>query len=640
MKTTKYPCLSIWTATILLASLVQAAAQSTAFTYQGRLFIGDVPANGLYDLQFTNYDAATLGNALGGFNTNALAVTNGLFTVTLNFGAVFDGTPRWLEISERTNGTGAFATLAPRQLLAAAPYATYAASAGSVPGLTIVQNGGAPNVIEGSTANSVESAVQGATIGGGDNNTIQANADQATIGGGDGNLIQTGASEATIGGGDGHHISASEATIGGGRGHSIGPFAHHATIGGGENNGIEDNSHHATIGGGQNNAIWTNSSFATISGGGGSRGNRIAHYADNAAIGGGYNNTIGDNAASATIGGGANNAIQNISPGSIIAGGAGNGILSGSTNATIGGGEGNMIQSTGNYATIPGGRDNIATNFAFAAGTGAQAVNQGAFVWADSSGPIFSSTANNQFAVRATGGAAFQLGNAAALFQTTGGVLFQLGSANATVQADDTSTYPDAKQLVIQGNSNPNRQLELGYKTANGANYGSIQAYEQGTITRPLVLQPASGNVGINMTTPASALDVGGDINASGLVRAQGVTLTSDRNAKEHFTAVNARQVLAKVAALPVSQWNFKTDSQDVRHLGPMAQDFQAAFGLDGADDKHISVMDEGGVALAAIQGLNQKLEETRADNAALRADNADLRARLEKLERLLQPSN
>jgi len=85
---------------------------STAFTYQGRLFIGDVPANGLYDLQFTNYDAA--GTALGGFNTNAMPVTNGLFTVTLDFGAVFDGTQRWLEISERTNGVGAFGTLAPR----------------------------------------------------------------------------------------------------------------------------------------------------------------------------------------------------------------------------------------------------------------------------------------------------------------------------------------------------------------------------------------------------------------------------------------------------------------------------------------------------------------------------------------------
>ncbi|MGP8240136.1 MAG: peptidase S74, partial [Limisphaerales bacterium] len=51
-------------------------------------------------------------------------------------------------------------------------------------------------------------------------------------------------------------------------------------------------------------------------------------------------------------------------------------------------------------------------------------------------------------------------------------------------------------------------------------------------------------------------------------------------------------------------------------HLGPMAQDFYAAFSL-GADDKHITTIDEGGVALAAIQGLNQKLEETRAESKA-----------------------
>ena len=133
------PCLLLSLSELWL----QAASPSTAFTYQGRLFDGGAPANGLYDLQFTNYDAATGGNALGGFNTNALPVTNGLFTLTLDFGAVFDGTPRWLEISERTNGTTNFVTLTPRQLLAAAPYATYAASAGTasaVPGLTILQN--------------------------------------------------------------------------------------------------------------------------------------------------------------------------------------------------------------------------------------------------------------------------------------------------------------------------------------------------------------------------------------------------------------------------------------------------------------------------------------------------------------------
>jgi hypothetical protein len=90
--------------------------------------------------------------------------------------------------------------------------------------------------------------------------------------------------------------------------------------------------------------------------------------------------------------------------------------------------------------------------------------------------------------------------------------------------------------------------------------------------------------------------------------------LTSDRNTKENFTPVNAREVLGKVAALPVTEWNYKTDHKGVQHIGPMAQDFQSAFHLAGNDDRHIAVVDEGGVALAAIQGLNQKLEEKDAE--------------------------
>ena len=230
----------------------------------GRLFIGDVPANGLYDLQFTNYDAAAGGNALGGFNTNALPVTNGLFTVTLDFGAVFDGTPRWLEISERTNGTGAFATLAPRQLLAAAPYATYAASAGTagtVPGLTILQNAdGAPNVIGGSPVNWVASGVVGATIGGGGATNYNGNAftnsvsaNFGTIGGGSVNTIQTMALWATIGGGCGQHHS-DQCRSG----------DHRRRLG---SNTIQTNALAATIGGGALNTIQTNAQYATIGGG-------------------------------------------------------------------------------------------------------------------------------------------------------------------------------------------------------------------------------------------------------------------------------------------------------------------------------------------------------------------------------------
>jgi hypothetical protein len=133
------------------------------------------------------------------------------------------------------------------------------------------------------------------------------------------------------------------------------------------------------------------------------------------------------------------------------------------------------------------------------------------------------------------------------------------------------------------------------------------------------------GRVAISCTNPIALLTVG---NALSPAYCDGTTWVngSDRNAKEDFSSVDPQEVLAKVAALPLTEWQYKaTPGQS--HLGPMAQDFHAAFGLNGTDDKHISTVDEGGVALAAIQGLNQKLE----------TENAELKARLDKLERLLQ---
>jgi len=96
---------------------------------------------------------------------------------------------------------------------------------------------------------------------------------------------------------------------------------------------------------------------------------------------------------------------------------------------------------------------------------------------------------------------------------------------------------------------------------------------------------------------------------------------------------VDPRVVLDKVDALPMTKWNYKTDSAARKHLGPMAQDFHAAFGLNGSDEKHISVIDEGGVALAAIQGLNQKMEDElkRRD-----AENAELKEEVESLKQLV----
>jgi hypothetical protein len=118
-----------------------------------------------------------------------------------------------------------------------------------------------------------------------------------------------------------------------------------------------------------------------------------------------------------------------------------------------------------------------------------------------------------------------------------------------------------------------------------------------------LMVQFGSGNVGIGTNAPQQRLHVVGNILATGTV-----TGSSDRNVKRDFTPVNSSDVLDKVAALPISTWSYIADD-GVRHLGPMAQDFYAAFNV-GMNDKTISMVDADGVALAAIQGLNQKLEQ------------------------------
>ncbi len=90
---------------------------------------------------------------------------------------------------------------------------------------------------------------------------------------------------------------------------------------------------------------------------------------------------------------------------------------------------------------------------------------------------------------------------------------------------------------------------------------------------------------------------------------------TSDRALKEKLVPVDPRQVLTGVVALPMATWSYKGEA--VRHLGPMAQDFSAAFGL-GADDRHIHVIDASGVALTAIQGLHALVQAQAARLAAL----------------------
>jgi hypothetical protein len=662
----------------LSAGIYQAAAQGTAFSYSGQLQFKGSPANGLYDFQFALSNAPSGGSQIGyTLSVPAVGVTNGLFNTTLDFGGVFNGTALYLGISVCSNGVGNYQALAPLQPMLPTPYAITAEGLSAtaqfnISGLAIQQNAdGAPNFIGGSPANYVSGGVVGATIGGGGATNYNASllinsvsADFGAVGGGAQNIV-TG-QYGTVGGGA-YNTASIYDTVGGGSGNTAGNGGNGwDTVGGGENNNasggnstvsggsynMATGSNSTVAGGENNNAGGGEGQEGTSVGGGGSNlaggswsvvggGNSNSALNDYATVPGGRNNlasgqfsfaagysaqATNDGAFVWADGGGlpfystnnnsfnvrANGGVVFVTGGAgmtidgqpVLMGGqsnptftgtvtapnylsdaagdfvAGIGNTAGGGSATVGGGQGNYATAgyatvgggynnlasgqfatvgggyknlaSGGYATVGGGVGNYATNysatvpggfnnvagglFSFAAGNSAQATNDNAFVWSDGSA-ITTSTANNQFMVRSSGG------------------------------------------VIIYSSSGNSAGVSL---AAGGGSWSSL----------------------------------------------------SDRNSKDDFAPVTPEQMLARVAALPITQWSYKTE-QGVRHVGPMAQDFYAAFGV-GEDNKHITTVDEGGVALAAIQGLNQKVEELKAELNHKDVENAELKQRLEALEKIV----
>jgi trimeric autotransporter adhesin len=648
--------------------LSTAHAQGTAFTYQGQLNDNGNPANGSYDLQFILFNVNQFGFPGAPILTNdAVPVSNGLFTTILDFGGgIFTGTNFWIEIGVRTNGGDAFVPLVPRQPITPTPYAITAKGLSGVVENNLIQGGVSLGTISGGGGNTIQSGANFSTVGGGGNNVIQTGADHSTIGGGSGNNIAPGAWESFVGGGQNNYIYSHWSAIGGGLFNTIQTNADYSFIGGGYLNTVKMNASYSAIGGGNGNQIQNNSIDSTISGGfentlsglysfigggsgntiqagsvegiiGGGAGNTIQTNAGWSTIGGGIENTIQPYATYSTIGGGRNNTIQTNGQQSLIGGGYQNIVQANAQNDFIGGGYFNVIQANayastigggglntngGSYSTILGGYENTASgNYSFAAGQQAQALHQGAFVWADSQNAAFSSTASDQFLVRAQGGVGINMNN------------------------------PNGASLYVQGNRNGGWGSSVGYfenaSTVNNAGLGSSPALRVVVDGGSSPDGALSVSVNGNGTGPLAEF---GNANAfvvtiqhDGTVISKGSMLTSDRNAKENFTVLDAKSVLAKVISLPVTEWNYKDDAEDKKHIGPVAQDFYAAFDLNGTDDKHISVVDEGGVALAAIQGLNKKVEASgqnaevsirklEAENAELRQSMAELKAMVKQL--------
>jgi hypothetical protein len=464
---------------------------------------------------------------------------------------------------------------------------------------------GAPNVVGGSPRNLVDVGYFGATVAGGGATNLggspypnRVSASFGSIGGGAGNTVSSNAANSTIAGGFANTIlpNTTNAFIGGGQFNSAGaPFS---TVGGGVQN--SSTAIYATVGGGYQNSATV--SFATVGGGGNNQGAGSA-----STVAGGIANVC--TAQDATVGGGAQN--RNNGYAATIAGGVGNtnsgdyatvggGTQNSSTNftSTVGGGENNLC---GGYdATVPGGYQNVANgNFSFAAGYRARALHSGSFVWQDSASSGFASAADNQFIVSGAGGVGLGTTNTSDLGLSVG-----------------FNTHVNDHPIYLRTGTDHNHGLA--YCGAGVTNFGPTV-----TPDGPVLWGYSGGVLGViypNTGGPANGYAAltwnQNGIVVNGAVCAANVSCSSDRNAKENMEALDSADILAKVASLPISRWSFKQDNS-TRHIGPMAQDFYSAFNV-GSDDKHIGIIDEGGVALAAIQGLNQKVEEKEAEMQGL----------------------
>ena len=313
-----------------------------------------------------------------------------------------------------------------------------------------------------------------------------------------------------------------------------------------------------------------------------------------AVIGGGYSNAVSGSGEDGFIGSGEFNVVTGSDLDAVVVGGYHNqvsindaAIVGGYTNsvageyALIGGGYTNTITSAGSYGAIAGGlANNLSGEYGFIGGGENNTVSgKSATI-----GGGYDSLASGAYATVPGGYANYATGT---------------GSFAAGV-----SRMP----------ATPARSCGAMTRAARSASNDRIERVPRPRIGRLHTLDK-------RRRRSARRLAAGSGTWAS----------ASDRDMKANVAPIDDRDVLDKVTSLPISRWSYKSE-RGVRHVGPMAQDFYAAFRV-GEDDKHITSIDEDGVALAAIKALHRQLraQETsaRAAITVLHAENARLRARL-----------
>jgi hypothetical protein len=345
------------------------------------------------------------------------------------------------------------------------------------------------------------------------------------------------------------------------------------------------------LGGFSGNFVTAGVSGATISGGG-KTGNANAVRDSFGTIGGGYSNLVGngtgtvEDAGFATIGGGEFNTATGLD--ATVGGGKGNNAGGGASYATVGGGTNNTAY--GGSATIAGGQSNTASG---AESTVAGGLSNSA---SGQNSTVGGGAANGASGAMSTVPGGFQN-------QAMGDGSFAAGH-RAAAQHNGAFVWADSNDFIFQSAG----VNELSARATGGVRF--VTAINgSGTATVGAQLASGSGSW----------------------------SSFSDRTLKENFKLLDGLDVLRKLSQIPITEWNYISQNDAIRHLGPTAQDFYAAFGL-GEDDKHITTIDADGIALLSIQALyemnldqDKKIEELQERIKILEQEMQALKASLKK---------
>ena len=224
------------------------------------------------------------------------------------------------------------------------------------------------------------------------------------------------------------------------------------------------------------------------------------------------------------------------------------------------------------------------------------------------------------------------------------------GTAKILVQESNTTTEQrdllelrnNGDSLMFFNNATTNNNWSVGQSSAIAAESFIIssagQAFTDAGL-KGLLLTSAGGMLVGDFSDGHAELALNpanGNLLVRGSLTATNVASSSSRALKENFSIVDPMEILAAVAQIPISKWSFKNDGSSVFHIGPMAEDFYALFGL-GTDNKHISSVDGDGIALASIKALNQKLESKELKIADLEAQLAEKGQQLQQHASLLE---